>query len=170
MPAGGAGVGGCGSGSGTVSAPTPASAWASVCASAVARRRPVRPASAGAGLAAAPSAAVGTGYINGNHSTLGDGRFCTSDCARVDPDGTVTLLGREFALTGALVTVSLVLGALSGLSFTISAMSDAAYRATFFSEADRELQRVFAARAVYRAAVAGPVPAGAAVVSVDPTS
>lgn len=41
------------------------------------------------------SAAVGTGYINGNHSTLGDGRFCTSDCARVDPDGTVTLLGRD---------------------------------------------------------------------------
>lgn len=69
---------------------------------------------------------------------------------------TVTLLGRDFALTGALVTVSLVLGAISGLSFTISAMSDAAYRATFFSEADRELQRVFAVRAVYRAAVDPP--------------
>jgi hypothetical protein len=71
---------------------------------------------------------------------------------------TVTLLGREFALTGALVTVSLILGAISGLSFTISAMSDAAYRATFFSEADRELQRVFAVRAVYRASVDGDPP------------
>jgi hypothetical protein len=70
----------------------------------------------------------------------------------------VTLLDREFALTGALVTVSLVLGAISGLSFTISAMSDAAYRATFFSEADRELQRVFAVRSVYRAAIDGPAP------------
>ncbi len=62
------------------------------------------------------------------------------------------LLGRTFSLTGALLTVSITLGALSGLSFTISAMSDAAYRATFFSEADRELQRVFAVRSVYRAA------------------
>jgi hypothetical protein len=68
----------------------------------------------------------------------------------------VELLGRDFALTGALVTVSLILGAISGLSFTISAMSDAAYRATFFSEADRELQRVFAVRAVYRATVDPP--------------
>lgn len=87
---------------------------------------------------------------------------------------TFELLDRQFALTGALVTVSLVLGALSGLSFTISAMSDAAYRATFFAEADRELQRVFAARAVYRAAIAptavASTPAVPAVAPLDPSA
>ena len=69
----------------------------------------------------------------------------------------VTLLGREFALTGVLLAVSLTLGAFCGLYFTISAMSDAAYRAEFFSEADRELERVFAVRAVYRTSLAGSV-------------
>jgi hypothetical protein len=71
----------------------------------------------------------------------------------------VTLLGREFALTGVLVTVSLTLGAFCGLYFTVSAMSDAAYRTEFFSEADQELERVFAVRTVYRTAYAGPAPA-----------
>ena len=68
----------------------------------------------------------------------------------------VTLLGREFALTGVLITVSLTLGAFCGLYFTVSAMSDAAYRAEFFSEADQELERVFAVRTVYRTALAPP--------------
>lgn len=67
----------------------------------------------------------------------------------------VTLLGREFALTGVLLTVALTLGAFCGLYFTVSAMSDATYRAEFFSEADHELKRVFAVRSVYRTAI-GP--------------
>jgi hypothetical protein len=55
------------------------------------------------------------------------------------------------ALTEPLISVSLILGAFSGLYFTIAALSDAAYRAEFFSDADRELDDVFAVRAVYRA-------------------
>ena len=55
------------------------------------------------------------------------------------------------ALTEPLIAVSLILGAFSGLYFTIAALSDAAYRAEFFSDADRELDDVFAVRAVYRA-------------------
>ncbi len=65
----------------------------------------------------------------------------------------VDVLGRELALTGTLATVALTLGAFCGLYFTISAMSDAAYRAEFFSDADRALKRVFAVRAVYRTAL-----------------
>jgi len=67
----------------------------------------------------------------------------------------VTLLGREFAMTGVLLTVALTLGAFCGLYFTVSAMSDATYRAEFFSETDHELKRVFAVRSVYRTAI-GP--------------
>ncbi|MFN8623744.1 MAG: hypothetical protein U0869_23630 [Chloroflexota bacterium] len=61
-----------------------------------------------------------------------------------------TLLGREFAITGALFDVALMLGAICGLYFTVSALSDERYRAEFFSDADRELEQVFAARTVYR--------------------
>lgn len=71
----------------------------------------------------------------------------------------VSLMGRELAITGVLVTVALTLGAISGLYFTVSALSDAAYREEFFSEADRELQSVFAVRSVYRAVFAGSPPA-----------
>jgi len=75
----------------------------------------------------------------------------------------VTVLGRELALTGTLATVALTLGAFCGLYFTISAMSDAAYRAEFFSDADGALRRAFAVRSVYRTALdpgMRPDPAG----------
>jgi hypothetical protein len=65
-----------------------------------------------------------------------------------------TLLGGDLAVTSVLVTVSLFLGACSGLYFTVSALSDTAYREEFFSEADQELARVFAVRTVYRTALA----------------
>ncbi len=65
----------------------------------------------------------------------------------------VTEVGQEtIALTVELLVVSLILGAFSGLYFTVSALSDAAYRAEFFSDADRELGQVLAVRAVYHAA------------------
>jgi hypothetical protein len=65
----------------------------------------------------------------------------------------VTDVGQEtIALTVELLVVSLILGAFSGLYFTISALSDAAYRQEFFSDADRELSQVLAVRAVYHAA------------------
>jgi hypothetical protein len=62
-------------------------------------------------------------------------------------------VGQEnIALTGELLVVSLILGAFSGLYFTVSALSDNAYRAEFFSDADRELNEIFAVRSVYHAA------------------
>lgn len=65
----------------------------------------------------------------------------------------VTDVGTEtIAFTAELLVVSLILGAFSGLYFTVSALSDAAYRAEFFSDADRELSEILAARAVYHAA------------------
>src|SRR3954453_3792841 len=71
-----------------------------------------------------------------------------------DPVGAMAIVsigGLAIALTEPLIAVSLILGAFSGLYFTIAALSDAAYRAEFFSDADRELDDVFAVRAVYRA-------------------
>jgi hypothetical protein len=62
-------------------------------------------------------------------------------------------VGQEsIAFTGELLVVSLILGAFSGLYFTVSALSDSAYRAEFFSDADRELNEIFAVRSVYHAA------------------
>jgi hypothetical protein len=64
-----------------------------------------------------------------------------------------TEIGQEnIAFTFELLVVSLILGAFSGLYFTVSALSDSAYRAEFFSDADRELHQVFAVRSVYHAA------------------
>ncbi len=70
----------------------------------------------------------------------------------VTPLYSTAVAGETIALTGELLIVSLILGAFSGLYFTVSALSDAAYRAEFFSDADRELNGLFAARAVYHAA------------------
>jgi hypothetical protein len=80
----------------------------------------------------------------------------------------VTLLGRDLAVTDVLITVSLILGAFCGLYFTVSALSDSTYRAEFFSEADRELERVFAVRTVYRTALGTRV-GSAAAPTPDPT-
>ena len=66
----------------------------------------------------------------------------------------VEVAGLPITLTGELLIVALILGAFSGLYFTISALSDADYRAEFFSDADRELERVFAVRTLYRTALA----------------
>ena len=65
---------------------------------------------------------------------------------------TLHLWGQEMVLTRELLHVSAFLAAFSGLYFTVSALSDAAYRTEFFSDADHELEEVFAVRAVYHAA------------------
>jgi hypothetical protein len=59
----------------------------------------------------------------------------------------------DVGLSQPLIAVSLILGAFSGLYFTIAALSDAAYRAEFFSDADREIDELVAVRAVYHAAL-----------------
>lgn len=69
----------------------------------------------------------------------------------VTPMAILSIGNLTIAITEPLIAVSLILGAFSGLYFTIAALSDAAYRAEFFSDADRELDDVFAVRAVYRA-------------------
>ena len=62
-------------------------------------------------------------------------------------------------LDAAKGSVAVLLAAISGLYFTVAALSDAAYRAEFFSDADRELERVVAVRSVYRTALETPPPA-----------
>jgi hypothetical protein len=83
----------------------------------------------------------------------------------VDAMAMITVGDLTISLTEPLIAVSLILGAFSGLYFTIAALSDAAYRAEFFSDADRELDDVFAVRAVYHATLrqAATVPATATV-------
>jgi hypothetical protein len=64
------------------------------------------------------------------------------------------LLGGERSMTTQLVSVALILAAFSGLYFTVTALSDPAYRLEFFRDADAELERVLAVRTVYRTAAA----------------
>ena len=71
----------------------------------------------------------------------------------VDALATFTIGGRTLTITAGLISVAAILGAFSGLYFTISALSDATYRAEFFSDADRDLRDVFAVRTVYRTAL-----------------
>ncbi len=81
----------------------------------------------------------------------------------------VTEVGTEtIALTFELLVVSLILGAFSGLYFTVSALSDATYRAEFFSDADRELSQVLSVRTVYHAARLERPSVEAAAVEVSP--
>jgi hypothetical protein len=70
----------------------------------------------------------------------------------ITPLLTIDLGQQSLAVTGELLVVALFLGAFSGLYFTVSALSDSAYRAEFFSDADREMRQVFAVRSVYHAA------------------
>lgn len=70
----------------------------------------------------------------------------------VTPLFTVQVGPQSLAVTFELLVVALILGGFSGLYFTVSALSDSAYREEFFSDADRELRALFAVRSVYRAA------------------
>jgi hypothetical protein len=70
----------------------------------------------------------------------------------ITPLLTIDLGQQSLAITGELLVVALFLGAFSGLYFTVSALSDSAYRQEFFSDADREMRQVFAVRSVYHAA------------------
>jgi hypothetical protein len=80
----------------------------------------------------------------------------------VDAMAILSIGDLTIAVTEPLIAVSLILGAFSGLYFTIAALSDAAYRAEFFSDADRELDDVFAVRAVYHATLSQAASASAA--------
>jgi hypothetical protein len=70
----------------------------------------------------------------------------------ITPLLTIDLGQQSLAITGEMLVVGLFLGAFSGLYFTVSALSDSAYRAEFFSAADREMRQLFAVRSVYHAA------------------
>jgi len=61
-------------------------------------------------------------------------------------------------VTSELLVVALILGAFSGLYFTVAALSDTTYRVEFFSDADQELTQVLAVRSVYHAARAQLAP------------
>jgi hypothetical protein len=74
----------------------------------------------------------------------------------VDVLVSLELLRDSMALTTQLVSVAVILAALSGLSFMVSALSDAAYRAESFSDEDRELERVVAVRSVHGTALEAP--------------
>jgi hypothetical protein len=67
-------------------------------------------------------------------------------------------LGQDMVLTPVLVKVSAFLAALSGLSFTVSLLSDATYQDEFLSDLDDDLGEAFAVRAAYRASEPSPSP------------
>lgn len=62
---------------------------------------------------------------------------------------TFTLFGREVAITSALVHVSAFLGTISGFYFTVYVITDATYRAEFFTEIVDQVRQSIAVRDVY---------------------
>lgn len=61
---------------------------------------------------------------------------------------------RDLVLSGELVQVAAFIGALAGLSFAISALTDETYRREFFDDVLGDLRQVLAVRAAYLAALA----------------
>jgi len=62
-----------------------------------------------------------------------------------------TILGQEMVLTSALLRVAGFLATFAGLSFTVSLVTDPAYREEFRTDMASETREVFAVQAVYRA-------------------
>jgi hypothetical protein len=71
------------------------------------------------------------------------------DAAANDPIATFSVLGRDAALTPALLRVAVFLAAFSGFYVAVYAVTDAAYREQFFDRVAAELRQTFAVRAVY---------------------
>jgi hypothetical protein len=63
------------------------------------------------------------------------------------------LWGRGVALTAELLQVATLLAAVAGFSFTLSLLTDRAYRQEFLDEVVQEIRQAFAVRAVYLHAV-----------------
>ena len=66
---------------------------------------------------------------------------------------TLPLGERDLVLSGELVNVTVFIGALAGLSFAITALTDESYRRDFFDDILSDLRRVLAVRAAYLAAL-----------------
>lgn len=64
-----------------------------------------------------------------------------------------TLWGRPVALTAELLQVSGLLASVAGFSFTLSLLTDSAYRKEFLEDVLGEVREAFAVRAVYLAAL-----------------
>ena len=58
---------------------------------------------------------------------------------------------REIVLTEELLSVAGLLASFSGFYFTVSAITDATYRAEFYEDIVKEIRRSFAVRQVYHA-------------------
>jgi hypothetical protein len=58
---------------------------------------------------------------------------------------------RDLVLSGEVVNVAVFIGALAGLSFAISALTDESYRQEFFDDVISDLRQVLAVRAAYLA-------------------
>lgn len=65
-----------------------------------------------------------------------------------------TILGVPLRLTDELVRVSIAIGALSGLYYAISVLTDSAYREEFLDELTEQMGQTFAARSAYLALLA----------------
>jgi len=66
------------------------------------------------------------------------------------------LWGRQIALTWELLKVALLLAAVSGFSFTLSLLTDDAYRREFLEDVLCEVREAFAVRVAYLASVVPP--------------
>ncbi|MBX5441714.1 MAG: hypothetical protein IRZ32_09330 [Solirubrobacteraceae bacterium] len=71
-----------------------------------------------------------------------------------DEIGSITVFGTTVRITAELLRVSTAMAAFSGLYYAISVLTDATYRREFLGEFERSMQRTFALRAAYLAAVA----------------
>lgn len=74
--------------------------------------------------------------------------------AGLDRWATLDIGDRDLVLSGEVVNVSIFIGALAGLSFAISALTDESYRREFFDDVLGDLRQVLAVRAAYLAALA----------------
>jgi hypothetical protein len=63
--------------------------------------------------------------------------------------------GRGVALTTELLQVATLLAAVAGFSFTLSLLTDKAYRQDFLHDVVREIRQAFAVRAAYLQAIGG---------------
>jgi hypothetical protein len=68
----------------------------------------------------------------------------------------VRLWGSELGPTGELLRTALFVGAIAGLQFTVTALTDQQYRTQFRKEVTSGLHRAMAVRAIYLTRVAPP--------------
>jgi hypothetical protein len=97
---------------------------------------------------------LAVGFFLGILGTLVIDEEVTQTFTSAEPDvlASWTFLGQDMVLTSALLRVAGFLATFAGLSFTVSLVTDPAYREEFRTDMASEVRELFAVQAVYRAA------------------